>query len=167
MTRGEDMEDIQLKNGILCGLLSTGLGIGGASGGSSETEEGKLPSVEVLKVVNIAGYNEAETYLKVKEYMTILSSSQSYMPNQGYVMIGGFDMLDAEDWNETPKADIRITVDGTVVYEGDSYEFFENMSFDPPKVFQYHSSFDIAAKRKNCTENMFIRLRETMVVGIN
>lgn len=160
------MNDIELKNGILCGVLSTGLGIGKVSSESDETEAGKLPSVDVLKVVNIGGYNDAKTFLELGIYKSVLSSKENDMPNQGYVIIGGFDMLDLEYWDETPIADIRITVDGIVIYEGDVAAYFEETSIDPPKVFQYHNSFELAAKRKNCTDNMFIKLRETMVVGI-
>lgn len=160
------MDDIVLKNGILCGLLSTGLGIGGVSSESGEIEDGKLPSIDVLKVVNITGYNDTEIFLKLGTYTTVLSSSANYIPSQGYLIIGGFNMLDLEYWDDIPAADIRITVDGTVVYEGDVAEYFDEMCIDPPKAFQYAKSFEVVAKRKNCTDNMFIQLKDTMIVGI-
>ena len=160
------MSDIDFKNGFLCGLLGTGLGIGGdnASGGS----DGKLPSIENLSVVNLAAYDNVITYIKANVYTTVLSSSFSYMPKQGYVIIGGYDLYDYEgdDWSSSPRANVRITVDGQIVFEGETWELIENVSVDPPIVYQYQSSFDLVAKRLNLSDGMKIQLRETMIVGL-
>lgn len=164
------MSDIDFKNGFLCGLLGTGLGIGGNSnnGGEEVTNE-KLPSPENLVIINLNGYDNVATYLKVSNYTTVISSSFSYVPNQGYIMIGGYDLYDFEgdDWSSSPEADIRITVDGQIIFEGDSAEFFEfDVTFNPAKTFQYKISFEIAAKRRNMSDGMQFLLRETMIVGL-
>lgn len=156
------MNDIAFKNGMLCGLLATGIAIGGGSSGT------KLPLPEVLEIINLSYYGNVITYLTLDNYTTLLSSSFSYMPSQGYVIIGGFDLYDFEgdDWSASPSADIRITVDGVIAYEGDATSYFEDLSINPPKVFQYKSSFELAGKRNNLTDGMQLQLREAMVVGL-
>lgn len=162
------MSDIDFKNGFLCGLLGTGLGIGGtASGGSTEGTTEKLPSLDQLKIVNLAGYDNVTTYLK-KEYQAIISTSFGYVPSQGYLMIGGWYMIDSDsdDWWVTPEVDIRFTLDGNVIYEGDTTGFFQDMMMDPPMAYQYKSSFELAAKRRNLTDGMMFWLMDTMIVGL-
>ena len=157
------MNDVAFKNGILCGLLATGIGIGGDSSGN------KLPLPEVLEIINLSYYDNVITYLSEFSYTTLLSSSFSYMPSQGYVMIGGYDLYDFEgdDGWSSPEADIKITVDGKVVYEGDSAEFFDyDVSFAIPKTFQYKTNFEFAARRRNMSNDMQMQLRDTMIVGI-
>ena len=156
------MNDIAFKNGILCGQLATGIGIGGGN------SDNKLPLPEVLEIINLSYYDNVITYLNEFSYTPVLSSSFSYMPKEGYVMIGGFDLYDFEgdDWSASPSADIRITVDGVIAYEGDVTSYFEDLSINPPKVFQYKSSFELAGKRNNLTDGMQLQLRETMVVGL-
>ena len=90
------------------------------------------------------------------------------MPKQGYVIIGGYDLYDYEgdDWSSSPRANVRITVDGQIVFEGETWELIENVSVDPPIVYQYQSSFDLVAKRLNLSDGMKIQLRETMIVGL-
>lgn len=160
------MSDIDFRNGFLCGLLGTGLGISGsnASGGS----EGKLPSIEAISVVNLAAYKNVSTYIKANTYTTILSSSFGYMPKQGYVMIGGYDLYDFEgdDWSSAPRANVRIIVDGQIVFEGETRELFKDVSVNPPIVYQYQSSFDLVAKRLNLSDGMKIQLKETMIIGL-
>lgn len=155
------MNDIAFKNGILCGLLATGIGIGGGSSGN------KLPLPEVLEIINLSYYDNVITYLNEFSYTTLLSSSFSYMPSQGYVMIGGYDLYDFEgdDWWSTPEANIKITVDGQVVFEGQPWEIFEDVTINPPLVYQYQSSFELSAKRLNMSDGMQMQLRETMVLG--
>ena len=160
------MNDTEFKNGFLCGLLATGLGIGGssASGGGD-----KLPSVETLDITNLSYYQNVITYLNDYSYTPLISTSLSYMPKEGYVMIGGYALYDFEgdDWWSSPEADVRITVDGNVVYEGDSAEFFEyDASFLIPKTFHYKSSFEFAAKRRNMSDGMQMQLVDTMIVGV-
>lgn len=155
------MNDIAFKNGFLCGLLGTGVGIGGSS-----SSDGKLP--EALEIINLSYYENGISYLNDSNYTAILSSSFSYMPSEGYVMIGGFDLYDFEgedDWS-SPEATIRIVVDGATVYEGDVVEYFEDLAIDPPKTFQYSMSFELAAKRRNMSDGMQIELKETMIVGL-
>ncbi|MBP3887719.1 MAG: hypothetical protein J6F30_08745 [Cellulosilyticum sp.] len=162
------MSDIEFKNGFLCGLLGTALGISLSSGGNS-VSNGKLPSLENLKIVNLEAYDNVATYLNISSYTTVIASDFSYMPSQGYIIIGGYDLYDFEgdDWWTTPEADLRIIIDGETKYEGDSTEFFGyNIIFDPPKTFQYKSSFEIAARRRNMSDGMQILLRETMIVGL-
>ena len=160
------MSDIDFKNGFLCGLLGTGLGIDG--GNASGESKGKLPSIEAISVVNLAAYKNVSTYIKANVYTTILSSSFSYMPKQGYVMIGGYDLYDFEgdDWSSSPRANVRITVDGQVVFEGETWELFEDVTVNPPMVYQYQSSFDLVAKRLNLSDGMKIQLKETMIIGL-
>lgn len=160
------MGHIEFKNGFLSGLLATGIGIGGSTtaGGGD-----KLPPLEILDIINLTYYNNAITYLKESSYTTLLSSSFPYMPKEAYVIIGGYDLYDIEtnDWWVSPKADVRVTVDGKVVYEGPSIDLFGNeISFDPPKVYHYKTGFEFAARRKNLTDAMQMQLRETMIVGI-
>lgn len=156
------MNDIAFKNGILCGLLATGIGIGGGS------SDNKLPLPEVLEIINISYYDNVITYLNEFSYTTLLSSSFRYMPRQGYVMIGGYDLYDFEgdDWWSTPEANIKITVDGQVVFEGQPWEIFEDVTINPPLVYQYQSSFALSAKRLNMSDGMQMQLRETMVLGL-
>ncbi len=156
------MNDISFKNGILCGLLASGIGIGGGS------SDNKLPSPQVLEIINLSYYDNVITYLNANSYTTLLSSSFSYMPHQGYVMISGYDLYDFEgdDWWSSPEATIKITVDGQVVFEGQPWEIFEDVTINPPLVYQYQSSFDLAAKRLNMSDGMQLQLRETMVVGL-
>lgn len=156
------MNDISFKNGILCGLLASGIGIGGGS------SDNKLPSPQVLEIINLSYYDNVITYLNADSYTTLLSSSFNYMPNQGYVMIGGYDLYDFEgdDWWSSPEATIKITVDGQIVFEGQPWEIFEDVTINPPLVYQYQSSFDLAAKRLNMSDGMQLQLRETMVLGL-
>ncbi len=156
------MNDIAFKNGILCGLLATGIGIGG------ESSDNKLPLPEVLEIINLSYYDNVITYLNESSYTTLLSSSFSYMPSQGYVMIGGYDLYDFEgdDWESTPEATMKITVDGQVVFEGELWEIFEDVTINPPLVYQYQYSFELSAKRLNMSDGMQMQLRETMVVGL-
>lgn len=158
------LEDIEFNNGFLCGLLGTGLRIGGGSSGSD-----KLPPVETLTITNLTYYENGITYLNASKYTPLLSSSSAYMPREGYVMIGGYDLYDFEgdDGWSSPEADIKITVDGKVVYEGDSAEFFDyDVSFAIPKTFQYKTNFEFAARRRNMSNDMQMQLRDTMIVGI-
>ena len=156
------MNDIAFKNGILCGLLAIGIDIGG------ESSDNKLPLPEVLEIINLSYYDNVITYLNESSYTTLLSSSFSYMPSQGYVMIGGYDLYDFEgdDWESTPEATMKITVDGQVVFEGQPWEIFEDVTINPPLVYQYQSSFELSAKRLNMSDGMQMQLRETMVVGL-
>ena len=164
------MSDIELKNGFLCGLLSTGLGIGGNSedAGNGTTTNTKLPPLEQLKIVNLDAYDCVATYLNATTYTPVLSSSFSYMPSQGYVIIGGYDLYDFEGpyWEASPEANVRIIVDGKTVFEDDSRLLFESVSFSPAMVFQYQTSFEFAAKRLNLSDTMQMLLRDTMVVGL-
>ena len=160
------MNDIEFKNGFLCGLLSTGLGIGA---GSENIDDGaKLPSLEQLKIVNLNAYDYVATYLNATTYTSVLSSSFSYMPSQGYVAIGGYDLFDFEGpyWEASPEANVRIIVDGEIVFEDNSRLLFESVSFSPAIVFQYHTNFELAAKRLNLSDTMQMLLRNTMVVGL-
>ena len=156
------MNDISFKNGILCGLLASGIGIGGGS------SDNKLPSPQVLEIINLSYYDNVITYLNADSYTTLLSSGFSYIPNQGYVIIGGYDLYDFEgdDWWSSPEANIKITVDGQVVFEGQPWEIFEDVTINPPLVYQYQSSFDLAAIRLNMSDGMQLQLRETMIVGL-
>lgn len=122
------MEEIAFKNGFLCGLVSTGLGIGkcGKEDGSESTESSQLPKVDQMKVVNIEGFNPQGTYLKSDAYVVILSSTQDYIPKQGYVIIGGYMLMDMEGEVDFPQADIRVTVDDVLIFQGLDYEYFED-----------------------------------------
>lgn len=160
------MNDIEFKNGFLCGLLSTGLGIGTVS---ENVDDGtKLPSLEQLRIVNLNAYDYVATYLNATTYTTVVSSSFSYMPSQGYVAIGGYDLFDFEspDWDIVPEADVRIIVDGKIIFEDKDYLLFESVSFSPAIVFQYHTNFELAAKRLNLSDGMQMLLRNAMVVGL-
>ena len=160
------MNDIEFKNGFLCGLLGTGLGIGGGSsnGGSSD----KLPALDSLIIINLNGYGNVGTYLKASSYTTVISSKFSYVPSQGYIMIGGYTLYDYEgdDWWSTPQANIKLTIDDQLIFEGDTTEFFYDATMNPAQTYQYTSNFEIAAKRRNMSDGMKILLMETMIVGL-
>ena len=83
-------------------------------------------------------------------------------------MIGGYDQYNFEedDWSSSPRANVRITVDGQVVFEGETWELFEDVTVNPPMVYQYQSSFDLVAKRLNLSDGMKIQLKETMIIGL-
>lgn len=159
------MSDIEFKNGFLCGLLGTGLGIGG-EGDKSGTVN--LPPIDQLVVVNLTGYNEVRTYLSKTEYKTVISSSMYNIPKQGYLMIGGWFLIDgkADDWWVVPEADIKFTIDGKVIFEGETADFFGESIMDPPMTYQYKSSFELLAKRRNQTDGMMLALTDTMIVGV-
>lgn len=164
------MSDIEFKNGFLCGLIGTGLGIGDSSdGGESGTTE-KLPSLDKLTIVNINGYDKVTTKLRKTGYTTVISSGFAYVPKKGYVMIGGYMLVDltSDEWWLGAEADLRVTVDGKCLYEGDIQEYFGyDTVFEQAKTFQYQNSFEIAAKRRNMSDEMQLSLEDTMIVGIN
>ncbi len=160
------MKDIEFKNGFLCGLLATGLGI---TGDSSSSSDSALLLVDTLDITNLAYYKNVITYLNATNYTPLVSSTFSYMPKEGYVIIGGFDLYDFESdsWWLSAEADIKITVDGTVIYEGDSGEFFDyEVSFVTPKTFKYKTDFEFSARRRNMSDGMQMQLKETMIVGL-
>ena len=164
------MSDIEFKNGFLCGLVGTGLGIGGGSGGDESGPSDKLPSLDRMTVVNIKGYDKVTTKLKKTSYTTVLSSGFAYVPQKGYVMIGGYMLIDltSDEWWLGAEADLRVTVDGKCLYEGDLEEYFDyDTTFEQAKTFQYQNSFEIAAKRRNMSDEMQLSLEDTMIVGIN
>ena len=161
------MNDIDFKNGFLCGLLATGLKIGGDGSAGGES---MLPTLETLDIINLFYYKNAITYLKEDKYTPLISTNFSYMPKEGYVSIGGLELYDFEgdDWWSDPEADIKITVDDEVVYEGDSWEFFDYETLlGTPKTYKYSSNFEFAAKRRNMSDGMQMELRNSVIVGIN
>ena len=159
------MDDIAYKNGFLCGLLATGIEIGGGSSGSGSNEE--LPAIDCLKCISLRGYNNATTSLQTT-YKTVISSQLSYMPKQGYVSIGGYDLHDFEsfEWWDMPEATLKVTADGVVLFEGSMWDYFEDVSVQPPCMFQYNSSFEVMAKRENMTDGMEFSLLNTMIIGL-
>ena len=157
------MNDIDFKNGFLCGMIATGLPIGGGGGV-------QLPSVDKLDICNIDYYADSYGCGRSKlttSYTTVLSNIS--MPKSGYVIIGGWDLSDNEcdESESSPEADICITVDDEIIYEGDVIEYFgDSFTLRPPKVFYYGSNFKIECKRRNMTDAMEVTLKLTKVVGL-
>ena len=164
------MSEIEFKNGFLCGLIGTGIGIGTSSAGGESGPTDKLPSLDRLTIVNINGYDKVTTKLNETSYTTVISSGFAYVPKQGYVMIGGYMLIDLSadmPWLSA-EADLRLTVDGKCLFEGDIEEYFEyDTTFEQAKTFQYKNSFEIAAKRRNMSDEMQVSLEDTMIVGLN
>lgn len=164
------MSEIEFKNGFLCGLIGTGIGIGGSSAGGESGPTDKLPSLDRLTIVNIDGYDKVTTKLNETSYTTVISSGFAYVPKQGYVMIGGYMLIDLSadmPWLSA-EADLRVTVDGKCLFEGDIEEYFDyDTTFERAKTFQYKNSFEIAAKRRNMSDEMQLSLEDTMIVGLN
>lgn len=152
----------EFENGFLCGILGSGMGI---TTGKYNTS--KLPAIDRLSVINLNAYDCVETRLNENTYQTLVSNSFEDIPNKGYVLIGGYDLYNNESRDDqVPQADIRITVDGKPLYEGDIQTCFKGISLDPPYTFQYESSFEVAAKRRNKKDNLTITLNETMIIGL-
>lgn len=162
------MNEVDFNNGFLCGMFATGLPLVTSGGGNNAT----LPEVTALDVISLEYYTNKFNYgrsnLNASTYTTILASSYNAVPKSGYVIIGGLDLHDFESdtWWEAAEADLRITVDGQVFYEGDVWQYLEGIMINPPRAFFYKNSFQIAAKRLNMTDAMEIELKYTMIVAL-
>ena len=149
--------------GFISALAS--FAIGAPSGG------GGLPQIATLCFVNCdyyrGDYGHCANYLTDTEYSSILSSSLSYIPKKGgIVMIGTYQLEDWDDYSgETPRAIIRITVDGKVIVEQEVATFFTSKYLKEAKLFSYKSTFNIEAKRLNLTDSMSLEFYQTQVIG--
>lgn len=167
------MPSIEFQNGFLCGLAAMGIPIDSGTGGGGEP--GALPDISQFNVVNCEYYSgdfeHCVNYLRSNTYRTILSSEAYYLPSSGIVLIGGWDLADWDDWSgATPKAMLKIEVDGKILYEGSAANYFDpdgriSTIITPAKAFNYNQSFNISAKRLNLTDGMFMQLYYVYVIS--
>jgi len=155
-------------------LTAMGIPIGGGEEIPPDPEPGggELPDLAALTIVNCDYYRgdseHGVNFLNKSSYVTIFSSKHYYVPKKsGIVMMGGWQLMDWEYWgDDEPRAMLKITADGTVIYEGEVFDYFEDYSVvENAKAFSYKNSFDISAKRLNLTDNMSLEIYQTMVMG--
>ena len=158
------MPSVEFQNGFLCGLTAMGIPIDSGQGGS---EPGVLPSISQFKVVNCERYSgdfeHSLNYLRLDEYRTILSSDAYYISSPGIVIIGGWLLIDFDDNSDNPLAMVKIVVDGTILFEGLAWDYFDpenegTIAINPAKTFNYTNSFNISAKRLNLSDSMVLQL---------
>ncbi len=166
------MPSIDFQNGFLCGLAAMGIPIDSGQGGG--TEPGALPDISQFNVVNCEYYSgdfeHCVNYLRLNTYRTILSSNAYYLPSSGIVLIGGWDLADWDSWGDDPRAMLKITVDGAVIYEGLAQNYFDpqnngSLYNNPVKAFNYKTSFNISARRLNLSDEMFMQLHYVYVIS--
>lgn len=132
---------------------------------------GELPDLSSLRIVNCDYYrgdiSHGVAYLNEHTYSTVFTSSHYYVPkNGGIVMMGAWELIDWDSWDEEARALLKITVDGEIIYEGEVYDYFEDYSIvSPSKAFKYKNSFDISAKRLNLTDSMALEIYQTQIIG--
>lgn len=168
-----EISNIDFQNGFLCGLTAMGIPIDG--GGELPVDPppggGELPDLDTLTFVNCDYYRgdfeHGVNYLNMDYYVTIFSSKHYYVPdNGGIVMMGAYQLMDWDSWDEDPMALLKITVDGVVIYEGDVWDYFETYDIlKRAKVFRYKNSFDISAIRLNGSDSMSLEIFQTMIIG--
>ena len=148
------MSVVDFNNGFLCGLLAQSL------------QGSKLTTLEGLKVIE-AAYTTGRVRLPTGQYTSILTSTSSFMPKTGYVILGSFKIYGFEEvtWNSWPSIDLKVTIDNEVIYEGDLIRYIRSVeNYNEARVFCYRNNFSMEVKPVSQSDQLELLLEKTMIL---